>query len=118
MALALTPWSIVLAPFPYAEVDRESKRPVCVISSAVVSERTGNVSALMITSSAARIARLGLGDVLLREWREAGLRRAWVARTTRLATIATWRVGETLGLLTDEDRDRVREALFSVLALS
>lgn len=78
MALALTPWSIVLAPFPYAEVDRESKRPVCVISSAVVSERTGNVSALMITSSAARIARLGLGDVLLREWREAGLRRASV----------------------------------------
>ena len=65
----------------------------------------------MVTSSAARLQGPGLGDVILQNWRQAGLLRPSVVRTGRLLVLETRLLAAQLGTLGPADLAAVDEGL-------
>lgn len=72
----------------------------------------------MVTSSAARVAQPGIGDVVVVDWQEAGLLRPSVVRTGRLLVIERQLVSAALGDLAPVDLQLVDVALKTVLGIS
>ena len=69
-------------------------------------------------SSAARLLRPGFGDVLVEDWRAAGLLRPSVVRAGRILVIERPLLSGPLGSLTASDLRAVEEGLRAVLDLS
>lgn len=107
---------VFVGPFAYADADRSKPRPVCVLSTGAFNEGPDIVVA-MITSSALRLAEPGPGDVVLRDWQAAGLRRASTVRTGRLQTMSAWRLSLQLGRLSSDDTASVDRELRALLGL-
>lgn len=107
---------IFLAPFSYADLEGRKRRPVCVISAGGFHQGPDVITA-MVTSSRARLRRPGLGDVVLQDWRAAGLLTASVVRTGRLQTMESRHLAARLGTLTERDLAVVGVALRAVLDL-
>lgn len=108
---------LLLAPFPYSDLRGLKRRPVCVVSSSVYSLGP-DVIVAMVTSSQARVARPGLGDVVLPDWQPAGLRQPSVVRAGRLLVIAHRLLTAGLGRITVRDLAAVDDALKAALGLS
>ena len=107
---------IVLVDFPYSDLRGRKRRPACVVS--VSAFNTGpEVVLAMVTSSRLPRDRPGLGDVVLRDWKAAGLLRPSVIRAGKLFVPEQHLVKARLGLLTDADRHHVDRALREVLGI-
>ncbi|GAC1376826.1 MAG: hypothetical protein NVSMB4_05910 [Acidimicrobiales bacterium] len=107
---------LLLAPFPYSDLRGLKRRPVCVVSSAAYSQGP-DVIVAMVTSSHARVARPGLGDVVLRDWQAAALRQPSVVRAGRLLVIENRLLSAGLGELSQRDLAAVDVALKTALGL-
>ncbi|MGH8975668.1 MAG: type II toxin-antitoxin system PemK/MazF family toxin [Acidimicrobiia bacterium] len=107
---------IYLAPFTYADLQGSKRRPVCVVSAATFNAGP-DVIVAMVTSSAGRLAAPGIGDVVLADWRPAGLLRASVVRTGRLLVLETRLLSAQLGTLTAADLAAVDQGLKGILGL-
>lgn len=108
---------VYLAPFTYSDQQRTKRRPACVVS--VPSFNAGpDVLLAMITSSRMRLANPGIGDVVLTDWRGAGLLQASVVRTGRLLAMERSRVVGPIGRLSAQDLTAVGEGLRLVLGLA
>lgn len=108
---------VYIGPFAYADADRSKPRPVLVLSTDPFN-RGPDVVIAMITSSGRRLAEPGPGDVVLNEWREAGLPRPSTVRSGRLQTITRSRLALRLGRLSNSDIARVEQGLRGVLGLT
>ncbi len=107
---------IYLAPFTYADLQGTKRRPVCVVSSAPFNLGT-DVIVAMVTSSARRLGSPSVGDVVVNEWREAGLLHPSVVRAGRLSVLEARLLSRQLGTLTPADQDGVDRALKHALGL-
>jgi mRNA-degrading endonuclease toxin of MazEF toxin-antitoxin module len=107
---------IYLAPFTYADLQGSKRRPVCVVSSAGFN-LGADVIVAMVTSSARRLGALGTGDVVVMDWRRAGLLRASVVRTGRLLVLETRLLSARIGALTTADVAAVDQGLRDSLGL-
>lgn len=108
---------VVLVPFPYSDLRGMKRRPACVVSADQYHDGPDVIGA-MITSQASRRTSPGLGDVVLAQWRDAGLRAASTLRAARLLVIERRLVDTTIGRLPLEPLHQVDQALREVFALS
>ena len=107
---------IFLAPFPYTDLVRTKRRPVCVISADGYNAGVDVVVA-MITSQNARLTRPGIGDFVVVEWQQAGLLAPSALRAGRIWSTEKRLLGARLGQLTASDSKRLDTAIASVLGL-
>ena len=107
---------LVLAPFAYSDLLGSKRRPACVVSAPAFNVGPDVVLA-MITSNAALLRHPGTGDVVVADWRVAGLPLPSVVRTGRLLVIERRLVFRTLGSLAALDLAAVDEALKTVFGL-
>jgi mRNA interferase MazF len=109
--------AVVLAPFPYSNLRALKRRPACVVSSPDYNLGP-DVIVAMVTSSRSRVMSPGLGDVVLQDWRAAGLRLPSVVRTGRLLVLEHRLLTAMLGALNQTDLAAVDHELRTVLGLS
>lgn len=107
---------IVLAPFLYSDLVGMKCRPACVVSSAAYNRGPDMILA-MVTSRRTRLLAPTPGDVVVTDWKAAGLSTPSVIRTGRLLVLEQRLIQFALGRLTPSDLALVDRGLLSVLDL-
>jgi mRNA interferase MazF len=106
------PGDVALVRFPFAEVTTTKKRPALVLTETVRSPRNRLVTVAMITS---QIEALRLeGDVLLEQWKAAGLLHPSLLRMAKVATVEVGLVEKVIGQLGKRDHEAARQAFHRV----
>lgn len=103
---------VVLVPFPFTDQRSAKRRPVVVVSSSTYHQQQVNVIVMAVTSMVDPSLRAG--EVLLGEWKKAGLLKPSMVKPM-LATLERRLVVKRLGRLSEKDAKQVREALNVVL---
>lgn len=105
---------VALVRFPFAELAAVKKRPALVLARTVRSPRNRLATVAMITS---QVDALPLqGDVILAEWKAAGLLHPSLLRMAKVATIDEELIERAIGRLAPIDRDAARAAFQRVCA--
>ena len=100
---------VVLVRFPFTDLVREKKRPALVLFCVPLSRSDHLTTIAMITS---RVEDKGIsGDVLLSDWKAAGLLHPSRVRLAKVATIDRSLVDRMLGRLVPRDVAAVKQAL-------
>jgi mRNA interferase MazF len=99
---------LVLVDFPFTASGQSKPRPALVILD------TGDADVLLarVTTQAYATAF----DVVLHDWRSAGLLAPSTVRLHKLATLAKSRIRRSLGSLTPQDRQQIRAMLPQITA--
>lgn len=101
----MTPFEIVLIPFPFADLSATKRRPCLVLSSFRPRSLGEHVIVAMITSQVR--APLFPHDVMLQDWQKAGLPLESLVRLSKVVTIESSLVVKSLGKLTKPDRNKI-----------
>src|SRR5712691_12380029 len=104
---------VVLVPFPFTDQTASKKRPAVVVSSDAYHRDRPDVIVVAITSRVAQAAA-GVGDVLLQDWRGAGLLKASLIKPV-FTTVEQRLILRKLGVLQEKDVLALRTALHRVL---
>lgn len=104
--MTFEPFDIVVVPFPFTDRNAEKRRPALVASSTEFNRGHRHSILAMITSTPGQWP----GDVVIRDWREAGLTVPCKVRF-KLFTLDDDRVLRRLGTLVPRDRQAVASAL-------
>ena len=105
---------VVLVRFPFVDLATTKKRPALVLARMTRSSRYHLVVLAMITS---QVESLKLdGDVLLTDWKGAGLLHASLLRLAKVATVDESLVDKGIGHLTATDRAAARDAFRRVFS--
>jgi len=108
------PGEVVLVRFPFTELAATKKRPALVLARTIRSPRNRLATVAMITS---KVEVLELdGDVLLRDWKSAGLLHPSLLRLAKLATVDEDLVDKAIGRLSPRDLAEAREAFQRLFA--
>ena len=100
------PWDVVLVPFPYTESNYTKVRPALIVSTDMLSTKTGKYFLAMITS--AQHAR-AYGDVLISDLKLAGLPAESIVRTSKIATFEEASFVRRIGTLPNKDQEKVSD---------
>ncbi len=111
--MRLSPFDVVVVPFPYIDRLAEKRRPALVVSRQAPHARLGRVWVAMITSG---VETEGFADVVLTDLLAAGLPAPSLVRASKLATLETRRVLRVAGRLGAADEGGVRTALSACAA--
>lgn len=110
----MTPGSVALVRFPFADTETTKKRPALVLARTARSPRNRLVTVAMITS---QIEALHLdGDVELTDWKSAGLLHPSLLRLAKVATIDEDLVDKVIGGLSSADHKSARRAFHQVFS--
>ena len=105
---------VVLVRFPFADLAAAKKRPALVLARTTRSPRSRLATVAMITS---QIESLALdGDVLLRDWKAAGLLYPSLLRVAKVATVDEELVDKSIGRLSARDVEAARAAFCRVFS--
>ncbi|NQW12497.1 MAG: type II toxin-antitoxin system PemK/MazF family toxin [Alphaproteobacteria bacterium] len=107
------PGTVVVVPFPFADVAVSRPRPALVLSTCDHQATSGCVVLAMITT--ARDSAWP-SDVPLSDVGSTGLRTPSVVRT-KIFTLDRALIDRPIGSLSDDDRKRVRQSIIGVLGL-
>jgi mRNA interferase MazF len=108
------PGDVALVRFPFAEIATTKKRPALVLSRVTRSPRNRLATLAMITS---QVEALKLdGDVILKDWENAGLLHPSLLRMAKIATVDEELIDRTIGSLSPADRDAARGAFRRVFS--
>ena len=88
-------------------------RPAVIISSPKYHSTRQDVIIVALTS---QMGRTYFGDCQIREWKTAGLKRPSIAKGF-ISTIKRTTISHQLGVLGEEDYNRVKDSVRSILAL-
>jgi mRNA interferase MazF len=110
----LKPGEVVLVRFPFAELATTKKRPALVLARTTRSPRNRLVTLAMITSQVEAL-RL-LGDVVLVDWKAAGLLHPSLLRMAKVATVDEHLVDKSIGRLSERDMGEGRDAFHRVFS--
>jgi mRNA interferase MazF len=106
------PGEVALIRFPFTDLATAKKRPVLVLTRTTRSPRNRLVTAAMITS---QIEGLKLeGDVLLEDWKAAGLLHPSLLRLAKIATVDEQLIEKAIGRLSARDLAASRAAFHRV----
>lgn len=110
----MKPGDVALVRFPFADVAATKKRPTLVLARTARSPRNRLAIVAMITS---QIESLGLdGNVLLTEWKAAGLLHPSLLQLAKVATVDEDLMDKTIGRLSASDLDAARRAFRRVFS--
>jgi mRNA interferase MazF len=105
---------VALVRFPFSDLATAKKRPALILAETVRSPRHRLATLAMITS---QVESLRLeGDVLLADWKGAGLLHPSLLRLAKIATVDAELVDKVIGKLTSRDLGATREAFRRVFA--
>jgi mRNA interferase MazF len=99
--------TIVLLKFPFSDQTSFKKRPALIIHS----ESDGDILVCRITS---KLYTSSL-DINVGDWKKAGLQMESVIRVHKLATLERTLIENTLGVLDDEVKTKVKLALLALV---
>lgn len=104
--------AVILVKFPFTSLDTSKKRPALVLNSVQLTAKIEVVTVAMITS---QIDGLKLsGDVLMEDWKQAGLLHPSIIRLAKVATIEKDLIEKELGRVSNKDL-RLTKASFCSL---
>ena len=103
---------VILVPFPFTDQTASKKRPAVVVSSAAYNNARPDVIVMAVTGQLSNYPRVG--EVVVRDWKEAGLLKASTIKPI-LTTIEKTLVVRTLGQLSERDLSAMKEALTTIL---
>lgn len=103
---------VVLVPFPFTDQSTSKKRPAVVVSS--VAYHTNHINLILMGISSQVGASLRVGEVIVTDWKKAGLIGSSVVKAV-MTTIERTLVIRKLGALSDTDRKAVGQALRLIL---
>jgi mRNA interferase MazF len=105
-------YQIVVVPFPFADMNVAKPRPAVVLSSeSFNTECTQTILAMITTATHSRWAT----DIELQTLAGTGLRVSCVVRF-KLFTLANTLISRTIGILSEGDAARLRDAVGSILS--
>ncbi|MBI1860180.1 MAG: type II toxin-antitoxin system PemK/MazF family toxin [Deltaproteobacteria bacterium] len=97
----MNPGDILLLRFPFTALDTDRKRPSLLLHATRLTEKIQLVTIAMVTS---KVDGLKLeGDVLIEDWKDAGLLHPSLIRLAKLATVERDLVEKKLGKVSDGD---------------
>ena len=99
---------VVIVRFPFADLAATKKRPALVLARVERSPRHRLVTLAMITSQIEALTLVG--DVVLRDWKSAGLLHPSLLRIAKTATVDEELVERAIGKLTAADLKAARQA--------
>jgi mRNA-degrading endonuclease toxin of MazEF toxin-antitoxin module len=108
------PGDVALVRFPFTELAATKKRPALVLARTARSTRNRLTTLAMITSQVEAL-RL-VGDVLLEDWRSAGLLHPSLLRLAKVATVDEDLIEKIIGNISALDADSARRAFRSVFS--
>ncbi len=98
----MTPFDIILVPFPFSDLTAVKKRPCLILCVLRPKGLDAHYVVSMMTSS---IAGIGFPfDVTLEDWKKAGLPKKTIVRLAKLVTIDAFLVRKQIGRLSANDR--------------
>ena len=106
------PFDVVVVPFPFTDRETERRRPALVVSSPAFNATHDQSILAMITSAGGDWP----SDVVVRDWREAGLSVPCKVRL-KLFTLDDVLILRRAGALSERDAESVRDSLVHSLAL-
>jgi len=105
---------VALVRFPFADLATTKKRPALVLTVTTRSPRYRLATLTMITS---QVEALKLeGDVILEDWKAAGLLHPSLLRVAKVATVGSELVDKTIGKLSARDLVAARQAFRRVFS--
>ena len=108
----MKPGDVALVRFPFTDLAAAKKRPALVLARTTRSPRNRLATVAMITS---QIEALKLdGDVLLADWKSAGLLHPSLLRLAKVATVDEQLIDQTIGRLSTNDLEATRKAFHRV----
>jgi mRNA interferase MazF len=108
------PGDVVLVRFPFTDMAAAKKRPALLLAHTPRSSRYRLATVAMITS---QIEALKLeGDVLLADWKAAGLLHRSLLRLAKIATVDTELIDKSVGRLSSSDTRAARVAFKRVFS--
>ncbi len=102
----MTPFDLVLLPFPFTDLSAAKQRPALVLAAFRPRRLPEHLVVAMVTSNLDGIAFPF--DLLLKDWRPAGLPKPSLVRLSKLVTLERQLVRRKLGTLTTADQSAVR----------
>lgn len=103
---------VVLVPFPFTDQTAAKRRPAVVVSSDAYHHERPDVIVVAVTSRTG--GPVGVGDVMIEEWREAGLLKASLIKPV-FTTVEQTLILRKLGALQQDDVAALRKTLQEVL---
>lgn len=108
------PADVVLVPFPFADLSTTKKRPALVMASIPVKTFPDLVIISMMTSQieGPKIE----GDLLIKDWKVAGLMNPSKVRLAKLVTVEEGVVHQKLGTLTSADWKTIHKEFLKIFS--
>lgn len=103
---------VVLAGFPFTNLQTTKKRPAVIISSQSYQQNRPDVILMAITSQVRQ--PLTTGEALLQDWQTAGLVKPSVLKPL-IATIEQSRIIKTMGQLSEADQKSLGKVIQTIL---
>jgi len=104
---------VVLVPFPFTNQAASKRRPAVVVSSKSYNEQRRDVILMALTSQVLRAAG-AIGEVLLDDWKGAGLPKPSLVKAV-VATVEQPLILRKLGSLQDSDLRSLRLAIQQII---
>ena len=102
----MTPFDVILVPFPFSDLTAVKKRPCLILCVLNPKGLEAHYVVSMMTSSTARISFPY--DVALEEWKKAGLPKKSIVRLAKLVTIDSALIRKRIGRISANDIRQVQ----------
>jgi mRNA interferase MazF len=110
----MTPFDLVLVPFPFTDLTTTKQRPCLILSAFQPKGLDEHFVVAMVTSNLAGL--IFPGDTRLTKWSEAGLPKPSIVRLAKVVTVERSLIRRTLGSLQGGDRQSIRRQFRQVFA--
>ena len=104
---------LVMVPFPFTDQTSVKQRPAVVVSSAAYNSERPDIILMAVTSQIKASATVG--EIMIHAWQKAGLSKSSAVKPI-ITTIEKRLVIRRLGQLSEEVREALKIALFTILS--
>jgi len=110
----MTPFDLVLLPFPFTDLSTTKQRPCLILASFRPRGLSEHYVVAMVTGHLDGVSFPG--DTRFAQWREAGLQKPSIARLAKVVTVERSLIRKKLGTVQASDRQAIRRHFRKVFA--
>jgi mRNA interferase MazF len=110
----MTPFDVVLLPFPFTDLRTTRQRPCVILSAFQPKGLAEHYVVAMVTSQLSGLAFPG--DTVLAKWSEAGLPKPSLVRMAKVVTVDRSLIRKKVGTLEEADRKAIRRQFRQVFS--